>query len=175
MMTVLETQRLILRLASLGDDGFVLRLLNEASFLRFIGDRGVRSLDDARRYITERFLGSYEQHGFGMWVVERKDPPGPIGICGLVKRDALPDPDIGFAFLPEFWSRGYGSEAALAVKHHAFDSLALPRLLAVTNPENAASIRIVERLGLELVRLIELSEGQPAVRLYALAASRSSE
>jgi RimJ/RimL family protein N-acetyltransferase len=166
-MTVLETKRLILRSATLGDAAFVLRLLNEPSFLRFIGDRGVRTLDDAGRYIADRFIASYEQHGFGLWIVEQKDVPGAIGLSGLVKRDALPDPDIGFAFLPEFWSRGYAYESAAGVKRYAIETLGLPRLLAITNPDNAGSIRIVEKLGLEFVRMMALSESDE-VRLYAL-------
>ena len=135
-MIVLETERLLLRYASVDDAGFVLTLLNEPSFLRFIGDRGVRTLDDARRYIVERFIDSYERNGFGLWVVERKKLPGPIGICGLVKREALPDPDIGFAFLPAFWSAGYAYESAMGVKVHALQVLGLTKLLAVTNLEN---------------------------------------
>src|SRR5262249_52698530 len=119
LMLVLETRRLALRHATLDDDDFILRLLNEPSFLRFIGDRGVRTPDDARRYIAERLIGSYVRNGFGLWVVERKEEPGPIGISGLVKRDALPDPDIGFAFLPEHWRSGYAFESAAAVKDYA--------------------------------------------------------
>jgi len=102
-MIVLETERLRLRHASLDDADFVLRLLNEPSFLQYIGDRGVRTLDDARRYIADRFIDSYERNGFGLWIVEPKHSAVPLGICGLVKRDTLPEPDIGFAFLPEFW------------------------------------------------------------------------
>ena len=169
-MTIIETERLTLRPATLDDADFVLRLLNEPSFLRFIGDRGVRTLDDARRYIADRFIASYERHGFGLWVVERKDAPGAIGLSGLVKRDALPDPDIGFAFLPEFWSRGYAFESAAAVKDYAVRTLRLPRVLAITNPDNAGSIRIVEKLGLEFVRLMRLSEESNEVRLFALEA-----
>ena len=167
-MLILETERLALRLASLDDAEFFLRLLNEPSFLRFIGDRGVRTLDDARRYIAERLIDSYERNGFGLWVVERKEAPGPIGICGLVKRDALPDPDIGFAFLPEFWSHGYAYESAAGVKLHALGVLGLRRLLAVTNPDNAGSIRIVEKVGLQFVRMTALSPDGPELRLFAL-------
>ena len=170
-MLVLETDRLALRLASFDDAEFILRLLNEPSFLRFIGDRGVRTVEDARRYIADRLIDSYERNGFGLWIVERKDEPGPIGICGLVKRDTLPDPDIGFAFLPEYWSRGYAFEAVAAVKRHALVVLRLPRLLAVTNPDNAGSIRIVEKVGLEFVRMVALSSGGPELRLFSFESS----
>jgi RimJ/RimL family protein N-acetyltransferase len=173
-MFVVETERLILRHATADDAGFVLRLLNEPSFLRFIGDRGVRTLDDARRYIAERFTGSYERHGFGMWVVERPDTAGPLGISGIVRRDTLPGPDIGFAFLPEHWGRGYALESALAVRDHAMGALALPRLLAIANPDNAPSIRVLERLGMALVEQRALSEGAPPVCVYALDAPTES-
>lgn len=170
-MIVLETERLALRHAAAEDAEFMLRLLNEPSFIRFIGDRGVRTLDDAQRYIADRLVGSYERHGYGLYVVERREEPGPIGICGLVKRDALLDADIGFAFLPEFWSAGYAHESAAAVKQYALGTLGLPRLLAITNDDNVASIRLVEKLGLEFVRMLELSPGEAPVRLFALEAA----
>src|SRR5262249_17826093 len=109
---VLDTARLKLRAAVPRDATFILRLLNEPSFLEFIGDRKVRTIADAERYIHERLIASYERNGFGLWIVERREAVGPIGICGLVKRDSLPDVDIGFAFLPEFWRRGYAFESA---------------------------------------------------------------
>jgi RimJ/RimL family protein N-acetyltransferase len=165
-MVVLETERLTLRDAVLDDAEFMLRLLNEPSFLRFIGDRGVRTLEDAQRYIADRLIESYVRNGFGLWVVERKESPGPIGICGLVKRDALPDPDIGFAFLPEYWFSGYAFESAASVTAYAFGLLGLPRLLAVVNADNAASIRLLEKLGLRFVRTIALSSGEEPVRLF---------
>lgn len=164
--TIFDTERLTLRLAALGDAVFILRLLNEPSFLRFIGDRKVRTIADAERYIGERLIASYERNGFGLWVVERRDAPGPIGICGLVKRDSLPDADIGFAFLPEFWRHGYAFESAAGVKRYAFGVLELPRLLAITNPDNVASIGIVERLGLTFDRALSLTPGEPEVNLY---------
>jgi RimJ/RimL family protein N-acetyltransferase len=167
-MIVLETDRLTLRQASLDDADFVLRLLNEPSFIEFIGDRGVRTLDEARKYITERFLCSYELNGFGLWVVERKTESGPIGISGLVKRDALPDPDIGFAFLPEFWSVGYAYESAAGVKQYALSTLRLRRLLAITSEDNDRSIRIVKKLGLRFLHMLSLSDDQDPVRLFAL-------
>ena len=170
-MPVLETERLALRDAAPEDAEFILRLLNEPSFLRFIGDRGVRTLDDAGRYIAERLIASYAQNGFGLWVVERKESPGPIGICGLVKRDVLPDADIGFAFLPEHWSNGYAFEAALGVKDYALGTLRLPRLLAVVNPDNTASIKLLDKLGLEFVGTIELASNEPPVRLFELDAA----
>lgn len=173
-MIVAQTERLILRCVAADDAAFVLRLLNEPSFLRFIGDRGVRTLDDARRYIAERFTSSYERHGFGMWIVERPGMDGPLGISGIVKRDTLPDPDIGFAFLPEHWAHGYALESAFAARDHAFGALGVPRLLAIANPDNAPSIRLLERLGMALVERRPLSEGAAPVCVYALDAPAAS-
>ena len=166
-MIVLETERLTLRHASLDDAPFILRLLNEPAFLQYIGDRGVRSLEGARDYIAQRLIASYEQHGFGLWVVMRREAGDPLGICGLVKRETLPDPDIGFAFLLEHWRSGIGFESASGVQRFAFEKLALPRLLAIVNPENAASIRLLEKLGFEFERTSEPGDGK-VVRVYAV-------
>jgi RimJ/RimL family protein N-acetyltransferase len=114
-LNVIETERLLLRKLSLDDAGFIVELLNEPSFLQFIGDKGVRSLDDARAYIQQGPMAMYEQHGFGLFLTALKEGNEPIGMCGLIKRESLPDVDIGFAFLPAFWSRGYALEAATAV------------------------------------------------------------
>src|ERR1700741_5190770 len=103
-MIILETERLFLSHLCADDAPFVLQLLNEPSFIRYIGDKGVRTLDDARRYIAERPVKSYEVNGFGLNLVRLKAGNAPIGICGVLKRDTLPDPDIGFAFLPSFWN-----------------------------------------------------------------------
>jgi len=146
--TVLETPRLVLREFTHGDDAFVLRLLNEPSWLRFIGDRGVRTLEDARRYLDDGPFRSYATNGFGLWCVEPRESGAPLGMCGLIRRDTLPDVDVGFAFLPEAWGRGYAMEAASAVLAHARDALGLRRVLAITDPENAASIRVLERIGM---------------------------
>jgi len=172
-MIVLETERLTLRHASLDDAPFILRLLNEPAFLQYIGDRGVRSLDDARGYITSRLIASYEQHGFGLWVVTRTDWPEPLGICGLVKRDTLPEPDIGFAFLQEHWRNRIGFESAAGVKRFAFEQLGLPRLLAIVNPDNAGSIRILEKLGFTFERVSEPGDGR-TVRVYSLERGEAS-
>ena len=145
---ILETPRLVLREFTHEDDAFVLRLLNEPSWLRFIGDRGVRTLPDARRYLDDGPRRSYARNGFGLWCVVPKGGDAPVGMCGLIRRDTLPDVDLGFAFLPEAWGRGYARESAAAVLDHARDVLGLGRVLAITDPENAASIRVLERVGM---------------------------
>src|SRR5262245_46510091 len=118
-MIILVTERLILRQLSLEDAEFILELMNEPSFIRYIGDKGVRTLDDARQYILNDPMESYERNDFGLYLVELRDGRGSIGICGLLNRDTLPHPDIGFAFLPAYWSKGYALESAAAVMEYA--------------------------------------------------------
>ena len=113
-MTVLETKRLILRRLCADDAEFILELLNQPSFLRYIGDKGVRNTEDAIRYIQTGPVASYDRFGFGLYLVELKESDVSIGMCGLLKRETLPDVDIGFAFLPGYWSQGYAFEAAAA-------------------------------------------------------------
>jgi RimJ/RimL family protein N-acetyltransferase len=167
MVNVLETDRLILRRFIIDDAEFILELLNEPSFLRFIGDKGVRTLADAREYILQGPVASYERHGFGLYLVAIREGAVPIGMCGLLKRESLPDVDIGFAFLPGFWSQGYALEAAAAVKADGLDRLGLKRIVAITNPDNSASIKLLEKIGLKYERLIKLSKDGPEIKLYA--------
>jgi RimJ/RimL family protein N-acetyltransferase len=164
---VVETSRLVLRRIATGDAEFILRLLNEPSFLRFVGDRGVRTLDDARKYIEKGPVDSYRRLGFGLYLVVLKESGASIGICGLLKRESLEDVDVGFALLPEFWSRGYAIEAASAVMAHGRDALGLSRILAVTTSDNTASIRLLEKLGLAFSRMVRLSEDEPELKLFA--------
>ena len=151
-MLVLETERLLLRPFTLDDAPFALTLLNEPSFLHFIGDKNVRSHEAARQYIQTGPLASYERNGFGLLVVELNDSHTPIGMCGLLKREELPAPDIGFAFLPDYWGQGFAFEAASAVMKDAGERRKLTQVLAIVNPDNDASIKLLERLGLRFVR-----------------------
>ena len=160
-MTVLETERLILRHFNPDDAPFILALLNEPSFLTYIGDKKVRTLEDARQYIQNGPVATYAQHGFGLYQVEIKDSHTPIGMCGLLKREELPHPDIGFAFLPDFWNKGFAYEAAAAVLKDARERLHLDGLLAIVNPDNYASIKLLEKLGFNF----EQMKGD--VKLYA--------
>ena len=166
-MNVIQTERLNLREVTEADAAFVLELLNDPDFVRYVADRGVRTLEDARRYISERFVESYRRNGFGFWLVEPKDSNVSAGICGLVKRDALPDIDVGYAFLPSFRSKGYAYESAAAVLAYARDTLGLRRLLAITDRDNVASIRVLEKLGMKFERMFSLSPDEPEVRLFA--------
>jgi [ribosomal protein S5]-alanine N-acetyltransferase len=144
-----QTPRLTLREVTLEDAPFVLELLNSPGWLEFIGDRGVRTLEAAQTYIRERFMSSYQTNGYGLYLVALKADHTPIGLCGLVRRDTLPGPDIGFAFLPAYAGQGYGYEAASATLHFAQTTLQLPRLLAITDPKNQKSIRLLEKIGLQ--------------------------
>jgi len=163
---ILETERLILRKLSPDDAEFVLALLNEPSFLRYIGDKRVRDLDDARQYILTGPVASYERNGFGLYLVELKENGIPIGISGLVKRDTLPDADIGFAFLPAYWSKGYAVESAAAVMNYAREVLGLTRIVAITSPDNEASAKLLGKIGLRFERMIKLSEAAEEVKLF---------
>src|SRR5712692_5251690 len=147
-MIIIETKRLILRKLSTDDAEFIVELVNEPSFLHYIGDKCVRNLDDARQYILNGPVASYERNGFGLYLVELKKNGIPIGISGLVKRDTLPEPDIGFAFLPEYWSKGYAVESAAAVMTYAKETLRLSRVLAITSPDNDTSARLLGKIGL---------------------------
>ena len=166
--SIIETGRLSLRELTLEDAAFILELLNEPAFVRFIGDRGVRSIEDAQGYIEKGPMASYARSGFGLWKVERKDTREAIGICGLVKREVLPDVDIGYAFLERFWAQGYAFEAALAVRDHARQTLGIRRLLGVTDQDNQASIRVLEKLGLHYERLVRLADNGPELKLFAI-------
>ncbi|MCI0555438.1 MAG: GNAT family N-acetyltransferase [Anaerolineae bacterium] len=166
-MKILETERLVLRQFSVEDADFILKLLNEPSFIQNIGDRGVRTLEDARAYIMRVPIASYEKHGFGLYLVVLKESGESIGMCGLIKREELEDVDIGYAFLPKFWSKGYAVETALAVKDYARDVIGLKRLVAITDPENQGSIRVLEKIGLKFEKMIRLSDDDIELKLLA--------
>ena len=166
-MLVLETERLALRHLTLEDAAFMQVLVNDPTWLRFIGDRGVRSIDDAREYLRKGALASYAQHGFGLYLTELKAAAQPIGICGLVKRDTLPDVDVGFALLPQFAGHGYAFEAAAAVMQHAREQFGLKRVVAITNPDNHGSIRVLQKVDLKFERLIRVAADADELALYA--------
>ena len=165
-MKVLETDRLILRWMTTDDAPFILELVNEPSWMHFIGDRGVRTMEDARNYIRNGPIEMYARLGFGLYLTERKEDGAPIGICGLLKRDSLEDADIGFALVPRFWGNGYAYESASAVMAFGKQVLGLKRIVAVTSPGNDRSVRLLEKLGLRFERMIRLSGDADEVQLF---------
>jgi RimJ/RimL family protein N-acetyltransferase len=167
-MSVIETERMFLGELGFEDAPFILELLNEAGFLRFIGDKGVRTLADARDYIQQGPMDSYARNGFGLYACRLRDGT-PIGICGLVRRQGLSDPDVGFAFLERFWSKGYAVESARAVMSHAAGTLGLPRVIAITSPDNSGSIAVLEKIGLRFERMIRLADDSPELKLFGPA------
>lgn len=161
---VLRTERLILRHLTEDDAPFILELLNEPGFIGNIGDRGVRDLDGARRYVTEGPGASYQKYGYGLWATVRRDTGEVIGICGLVKREGLEDADVGYAFLERAWGRGYAQEAAAATVAHAREVIGLAKVVAITTPTNLGSIAVLEKIGMKAAGMIQLPghEGESA-------------
>ena len=166
-MVVFETDRLVLRRLTVEDAPFILRLLNEPSFLEHIGDRGVRNIADAKQYLLSGPLASYDRHGFGLFLVELKEGGAPIGICGLLKRDALDDVDLGFAFVPESWSKGYAFESTTATLAYAHNVRQLKRVVAITSPDNVASINLLVKLGFYFDRMVLMPGDKHEVKLFA--------
>ncbi len=168
-MKILDTERLSLRRLASDDAAFIRRLVNEPAWLRFIGDRGVRDDDDARRYLEKGPLAMYATMGFGLFLVETRDGGAPMGLCGFVKRETLPDVDLGFAFLPAFWGQGYAYEAAAATMAFGHRTLGLARVVAITAPYNQPSIRLLERLAFRFERRVRLGDDAEELCLYAAA------
>ncbi len=164
----LTTPRLHLRWMTADDADLLLAIWNDPAFILHVGDRGVRTLEEAVDAFRAGPQQLYRDYGYGPYRVALRDTGRAIGICGLFRRDGLPDPDIGFAFLPPYVGRGYGGEAARAVAGHARDTLELPRLTAIVSPGNAPSIALIEKLGLRFERMIRLSGSETDSSLYAI-------
>jgi RimJ/RimL family protein N-acetyltransferase len=143
----IETDRLLIRHFTLDDAEFVVRVLNEPSFIENVGDRGVRTTEDGVKYLADGPIASYEANGYGMNVVVLKETGERIGMCGLVRRPQFADPDVGYSFLPEFWRRGYAEESVIAVIAHARISLGIERVIAIVSPHNIPSTRLLEKRG----------------------------
>jgi len=167
-MAILETERLRLREMEAGDAPFILELLNEPAFIANIRDSGVRDLEGARRYIEEGPRASYAKHGFGLWLTELKATGEPVGICGILKRDTLDHPDLGFAFLAHHHGRGFATEAGGATLAWA-RARGLHHIVAITAPHNTASAHVLEKLGFRFERLLEPPDQKPT-RLYVQGA-----
>ena len=168
-MEVANTERLLLRWFDAGDSAFILELVNEPSWIRYIGDKGVKTIQDAQRYIENGPVEMYQRLGFGRYAVELKENGAPIGICGLIKRDALVDVDLGFAFLPRFWTKGYAMESASAVMSYGRSALGLSRIVAIVSQDNHRSARLLKKLGFRLESSVSLQPDGDELKLYAAA------
>jgi RimJ/RimL family protein N-acetyltransferase len=165
---VLETKRLILRWFTPDDASFVYELLNEPAWKRYIGDRGIDSVEAARDYIETVPIASYRRHGFGLFAVELKANGTLVGMCGLIKRNVLKDVDIGFALVSRFEGHGLAHEAAAATLVYSRNTLGLDRVVAITSLDNERSARLLERLGMRYERLVCLSDDAEQLRLYSI-------
>lgn len=166
-MKVLQTERLTLRWLTTDDAAFILALVNEPSWIQFIGDKNVHSLDDARNYIVKGPMAMVARYGFGLYLVELRHDGTPMGLCGLIKRDTLDDVDIGFAFLPAFCNNGYASEAASATLEHGKQAFGLNRVVAITTPDNQPSIKLLEKIGMRFEKNMQLTGSAEELKLFA--------
>lgn len=159
-MVVLETKRLRIRFLTTGDAEFILRLVNEPSFISNIGDRGIRTLEQASTYLLDGPITSYDRNGHGLYAVELRESGDRIGMCGLLRRPQFDDIDLGYALFPEYWARGLAFEAASAVLAFGHGTLGAQRILGLVSPSNAPSIRLLEKMGFEFVDLRQVTPGQ---------------
>jgi RimJ/RimL family protein N-acetyltransferase len=167
VIRVLTTKHLALRHATIADDQFIVELFNDPAFLRNIGDRGVRTLADAQRFLRDGPIASYEKLGYGMYVVEPKEGGPPMGVSGFVKRDWLPNVDLGCAFLPRY-RFGFAFESLQAVVTYGRDVLGQKRLLGLTHPENTEIISICKKLGMRFDGNIRAPDEDADMNLYVL-------
>lgn len=160
MKYILETERLTLREFVTADTDFIIRLVNSPGWLKFIGDRNIKTTEQAKAYLENGPIQSYNDNGFGLAMVETKEPKEQIGMCGIIKRDSLDNPDIGFAFLPEFTGKGYAFEMAAATLAYATQQLKLPVIYAITIANNVNSIKLLEKIGLKFIKTIRSPENE---------------
>jgi RimJ/RimL family protein N-acetyltransferase len=164
---IVETPRLLIRELTVDDAEFIFRLVNEPSFLKNIGDKGVRNLQDARQFILEGPWASHRERGYGQFLVELQEGGDPIGVCGLLFRESLNVSDIGCAFLPTFWRRGYAYEAACAVIEYGRSTLGIEKIVGLTSEKNVASIKALEKLGMSFEKMVKMSDNDPGTALYS--------
>lgn len=167
-MTPIKTKRLTLRHFTLSDAEFLVKLLNEPSFTQNIGDRGVRTISDAEKYLENGPISSYAKNGFGLLAVTLNETSQTIGICGLIKRPSLEDVDIGYAFLQKYWSKGYALESSQAVINHAKEIVKLKRIGAIVDPSNERSIHVLEKIGMTFEKMVKLSENDADLKFFAI-------
>ncbi|MGI9544205.1 MAG: GNAT family N-acetyltransferase [Cyclobacteriaceae bacterium] len=166
-MTILTTERLTLDEAVIQDAEFIFHLLNSPNWIEFIGDRGIKSIKDAERYIQNSLINSYKENGFGLYKMVLLEGNKPIGLCGLLKRTNLDHPDVGFAILPEFEGMGYTYEAAKATIEYAHSALSLPTILAITSEDNVRSQSLIKKIGLHYVGQTRLSTDEEELMLFS--------
>jgi RimJ/RimL family protein N-acetyltransferase len=166
MKPILETERLFLREFPLDDTAFIIELLNSPGLIKYIGDRNIKTEQQALAYLHNGPLKSYQQNGFGLSMVEKKEGHVPIGMCGIIKRDTLNNPDIGFAFLPEYYGQGYALEIASATLDYAKQTLRFPVISAITLPGNSRSVRLLEKIGLQFSKTIVFPGSEEELLLY---------
>jgi ribosomal-protein-alanine N-acetyltransferase len=171
MRKILETPRLILRELHHDDAPFIVDLVNTPSWLRFIGDRGVHNTVDAINYLDNGPINSYLKNGFGLWLIVLKVEDKPVGMCGLIQRIGLDDIDIGFALLPEYEGHGIGYEAAAATLQYGLEELNIPRIVAITDPENVASINLIQKIGMKAEGTVRLPGEDLDLLLFGINAS----
>lgn len=164
--TVLETERLALRRATLADAAWLLGLWNDPAYIQFIRDWGVRTVAEAEALLQTRIIEKYTEHGFGQSVVVLKATGEPMGLTGLIRRPGLDDADVGYAYLPEYWGKGYASEAVAAVLAYGRETLGLPRIVAIVSPGNVRSIHVLEKAGLRYERMITLPGDTEELKLF---------
>ena len=170
-MSKFETDRLTMDELTYSDAPFIVTLLNDPTYVANIGDRGIRTLEQAQQYISDKIIASYRDHGFGLYAVRLSAGGEPIGMCGLVNRDSLEEVDIGYGFLPHARGKGYALEAAQEILHWARSKLKLTRLAAIVDPGNTPSIALLEKLGMQFDTLIHLPGDDKEVCLYLWCAA----
>ncbi len=167
-MSIIETERLNLLKLSLEDSKFIFELLNDPDWIKYIGNRNINNNEDARNYISNRLLTSFEKFGFGFYLVKEKESNSSIGLCGLIKRDFLEEVDLGFAFLPNYRKKGYAYESAFAVIKYAKDTFGLNTLLAITSLNNTNSINLLEKLGFNFVKIFKMPNDNEELKLFRI-------
>lgn len=168
-MKTIETERLLLQPMRIEDADLIFELYNTANFIRFIGDRNIKTIEDAENYIKTKFLPQIEKFGYGNFLIIQKSDQKKIGGVGIFHRDGLDVQDIGFSFLPEFEGKGYGFEAASKLLEMAFSEFGLKKISAITTNENISSQKLIEKLGLKYLKMIRLPEDEEELRYYEIA------
>ncbi|MEO6901626.1 MAG: GNAT family N-acetyltransferase [Bacteroidia bacterium] len=168
MEKIVQTERLLLRQFNVNDVDFIIQLLNSPGWIKNIGDRNIKTVEQAKNYLLNGPMQSYQLHGFGLSLVMLKETNTPIGMCGLIKRDTLPHVDIGFAFLPAYIGKGYCYEMASAILMNAKNNFKLPRIVAVTLPTNISSVNVLKKLGMQFDKKIILKGDTEELELYGI-------